>query len=460
MKIAVIVPVYNAEKFLPDFLSCLEKQTRKDFEFFFIDDCSVDNSASILQDAVNHNELFHYLKNAMHSGAAISRNIGIENSQSDYVLCLDADDLVSDDLIEQLINAADTYYADMVMLERGDITRDGSVIRRNIFLNDDMELYIDGNKTYEQRIFQVKDQPKDFLIRCLNGTCDRLIKRELLEKYHIRFQNLPSSNDVFYTLFSTFAANRIVHTITSDFLYYRRIHSEIGRISNNRDPMCAFQALRAVREKLIRYQLWKRYCEYFWIFALDSLEKQLFVCKYEEKQRQVYQYLQQEGLRILGIPHDPLYDKFLQLYKEQYTRFLTQPYEEKCFLNSMSFQALCESNKEKIRMIFDYAEQKGLQTAYWGAGRMTAGFLLTVENIGKKIDYLIDNSEKKQGKIIFDMEIMSYDMVSEKVGLIVISNKQYYFEILKQIKEINNDIKVLSIQEYLYSNSELEGCLR
>lgn len=49
MKIAVIVPVYNGEKFLPDFLACLARQTGKNFEVFFVDDCSTDRTGMLLR---------------------------------------------------------------------------------------------------------------------------------------------------------------------------------------------------------------------------------------------------------------------------------------------------------------------------------------------------------------------------------------------------------------------------
>lgn len=453
MKIAVIVPVYNGEKFLSEFISCFMRQTVKNFEVYFVDDCSTDNTSVLLQKAAEQNDSFHYMRNEVKSGAAISRNRGIECSKSDYILCLDADDLFADDLIEQLEEAADSCYADMVMLERRDYINIDCA-KREIFWGEDEK------KLYSGATFKLCEQPEDFLLRCQNATYDRMIKRELLDKYRIRFQNLPCSNDVFYIIFSTFAANRIIHTKTKDILYYRRIHSEPGRISNDRDPMCAFLALQAVRETLIKYRMWSEACVHFWIFALDSLEKQLFVCKNEERQRKVYQYLQEEGLQALGVPDDMLYEKLPAPYRKQFDRIFKTPYKEKCFKNSMSFQALCESNRNKIQNLFLYAKQNRLQVGFWGVGRITEGFLHVTKSLGDKIDYLIDNDKEKQGKSIFGIEIVAYSAVSEKVGFIVISNKQYYHEIYKQIKEVNSDIKVLSIQEYLYCNCGLEKCLR
>ena len=188
-KIAVIVPVYNGEKFLPEFILSLLDQTVNNFEVYFVDDCSTDSTSVLLEKAVDVNTNFYYMRNESRYGAAVSRNKGIMASRSEYVLCLDADDLIAEDLMEQLEKAADFYCADMVMLERCDFIRTDSIDRKNYFLNDDVELYKDSDALNELRTFRVKEQPKDFLLRCLNGTCDRMIKRELLDKYHIHFQD-------------------------------------------------------------------------------------------------------------------------------------------------------------------------------------------------------------------------------------------------------------------------------
>ncbi len=210
----------------------------------------------------------------------------------------------------------------------------------------------------------------------------------------------------------------------------------------------------------MQYHMWEERCVHFWIFALDSLEKQLFVCKREERQKQVYQYLQEAGLRELGVPGDPFYYRLPECYRKQFERFYQTAFEEKCFRDSMSFQALCESNLKKITDIFLYVKREGFQIGYWGAGRSTEGFISSAASIGEKVDYLIDNSKDKQGKKMFGLEVVSYDSVSEQIGFMIISNKQYYHEIFRQIKAVRKDVRVLCIQEYLYSKSTLEECIQ
>ena len=80
--------------------------------------------------------------------------------------------------------------------------------------------------------------------------------------------------------------------------------------------------------------------------------------------------------------------------------------------------------------------------------------------MGNKVDYLIDNNRDKHGKKMFGKEVVSFDTVVQKVGLIIVSNKQYFHEIHEQIKRANEHIKVVCIQEYLYCSKGLEQCIR
>lgn len=455
VQISIIVPVYNGGEFLLQFLDCLQKQTMRDFEVIFVDDCSIDDTPSILQKALCQGGKMRYYRNEERQGAALSRNKGIEYSKALYILCLDADDIFEADLLEEVYHAAVVHDADMVMLERGDFYgMDASArCRKKDCTADCQEVCMD-------KVFSVEHQPIDFLLRCQNGTCDRLIKRELLEEYNIRFQNISSSNDVFYVLCATFLAERIVHTKTFDNLYHRRVHSKPGRISNNRDAMNAVRALEAVQKKLKSADIWEKVCEHFWVYALDSLERQLFACKDEDRQRIVYRYLQEEGLRKLGIGSDGCYNRLPEDYRIQFSRFLTEPYENRCFQESMTLQAVCSLKREKIAVLIDYMENIKGDTAIWGVGRMTKVFLDYVKKNGGKIEYIIDNDNAKHGKKVGTAEVYGFDALRDKVGFVIIANRIYYMQILAQIKKQREEIKLLSLEEYLYSKGELQNYVR
>lgn len=443
MKVSVIIPVYNCEKFIPELLECLHNQTMQDYEAIFIDDCSTDETPEMLKRAISKDKRFHYYRNENRQGAANSRNKGIEISHAPYILCLDADDRFEYDLLEQVTDVAYASDADMVMLERGDFNGfDTSTIKR------DRYLFKDEAQLFALNVFSLEDQPIDFLLRCENGTCDRMIRKKLLDKYQIWFQNLKNSNDIFYTVFSTFCAKRIVHTSTRDNLYHRRVHFELGRISNSRDPMCAIQALLQIHDNLIKYELWEKYCIQFWVFALDSIEKQLFVCKDKSRQREVYGYLQNEGLGLLGIENDEKYISLPQPIKEQYSKFKEYSYEQNCFQKSMMLEAMCRLYTYKLKDLAD--KYSGKNCAFWGAGRLTSIFINEYRNQNGNFKYIIDNDVKKQGADLENIPIVSYEEVSNEVEMILVSNRRYYGAIEAQIRSKSEVTEILSLEEIIY----------
>lgn len=87
--ISVIIPVFNAEKYLPDSLESIKEQNYEPLEIIVIDDGSTDNTANIVN---NCSEKVKYIYQE-NSGPATARNTGIKISQGDYISFLDADDL-------------------------------------------------------------------------------------------------------------------------------------------------------------------------------------------------------------------------------------------------------------------------------------------------------------------------------------------------------------------------------
>lgn len=105
-KLSIIVPVYNAEKYLNKCLESLVNQTVNDYEIILVDDKSTDNSLSILE---NYQEKYpdkiHIIQNNVNSGTGATRNIGLYNATGDYIGFVDGDDSISLDMYEKLLNA-------------------------------------------------------------------------------------------------------------------------------------------------------------------------------------------------------------------------------------------------------------------------------------------------------------------------------------------------------------------
>ena len=135
--VSVIIPVYNAEKFLSVCLESLLIQTLQDFEVIVVDDCSTDNGVAIVE---NYLERFGgRLKIAELSensgGGGLPRNVGLEIAQGKYVFFADSDDLFVDAALETLYNFAEKYRANDFVVEEPTLETTNLVERLEKFLS-------------------------------------------------------------------------------------------------------------------------------------------------------------------------------------------------------------------------------------------------------------------------------------------------------------------------------------
>lgn len=112
IKVSVIVPVYNCEKYLKKCLDSLVNQTLKDIEIICVNDGSTDNSGRILEE---YNDKRIKIINKENGGQSSARNIGIDIAKGEYIGFVDSDDWVDLDFFEKLYNTAKKYDADIAV---------------------------------------------------------------------------------------------------------------------------------------------------------------------------------------------------------------------------------------------------------------------------------------------------------------------------------------------------------
>lgn len=110
-KISVIIPLYNKEKCIERTVQSVLNQTYKDFELIIVDDGSTDNSLRIVQQ-LQDNRITIYTK--PNGGVSSARNFGIEKAHGEYIIFLDADDIMLPDNLKILIELQKKYNTDIV----------------------------------------------------------------------------------------------------------------------------------------------------------------------------------------------------------------------------------------------------------------------------------------------------------------------------------------------------------
>ena len=112
-KISVIIPFWNTEKYIAATLKCVAAQTYENLEVILVSDCPTDGTEKIAAEFAARDPRFKLIRNEKNMDLAISRNRGVAAACGDYIHFMDADDLISPDFYEVMLNAARENDADV-----------------------------------------------------------------------------------------------------------------------------------------------------------------------------------------------------------------------------------------------------------------------------------------------------------------------------------------------------------
>lgn len=101
MDVSVIIPIYNGEKNIKRIFRCLQRQTKREVEFIFVNDGSIDKTDLILNKLLNNcnDKRFIYKKLSENRGVSNARNIGVDIAQGEYLIFVDSDDTFTEDFV-------------------------------------------------------------------------------------------------------------------------------------------------------------------------------------------------------------------------------------------------------------------------------------------------------------------------------------------------------------------------
>lgn len=162
--LSVIVPVYNVEKYLRDCLESILKQSFKDFELIIVNDCSTDNSESIINEYEEKDPRVFCIKHTENKGLGAARNTGMRHANGKYVSFIDSDDFISKDLYKYAINAFNDEKVKLVFLPVLVYYENGKTPEfiENPYRNDEFSLDLSNKNLLRtvsacQKIYRMKD---------------------------------------------------------------------------------------------------------------------------------------------------------------------------------------------------------------------------------------------------------------------------------------------------------------
>lgn len=141
--VSIIVPVYNAQESLETCVKSILMQSYKNYEIILIDDGSTDNSLSICESLKKKSDKITVLSQN-NSGVSAARNNGIKKSKGEYLLFIDADDVVEKTMLETLMKKSenDIVISGFKVIGSDLIKNDTSALKSLEKINVDKELLL------------------------------------------------------------------------------------------------------------------------------------------------------------------------------------------------------------------------------------------------------------------------------------------------------------------------------
>ena len=206
MKISIIIPAYNVEKYIGDMLRDVLNQTFFDFEAIIINDGSTDGTQNIIDEYCNEDSRFKSIiqKNG---GVSSARNAGLNVAQGDYVVFWDPDDAIPKKSLEYLYDCITKENADMAIGMR--------------VLDNGMETI--RAASLSQLISQKEISKMDDRHVWVFSACNRLFKRSIVEENNIRFKDISLGEDSVFWLEYMGCCDRIAGCPEDVYIYKRRL---------------------------------------------------------------------------------------------------------------------------------------------------------------------------------------------------------------------------------------------
>ncbi len=261
--ISVIIPVYNADKYLAAALDDIVRQTQENIEIICINDGSTDNSADILRQYARQDSRIKVVDKA-NEGAAVARNIGIELAEGKYLSILDADDLFEPDMLERAYVEAERHQAEVVIFDNDRFdSESGRILSKNQYSN----AYVPAENP-----FSSDDVCEHLFTFSFNVSWNMLINRQYVTNHHIRFQNIEQHNDAFFSVCCKLSARRICF-IEETLVHYRKnLKASISSgHTGQKNIFPGVMALIAIHDKIIKMPDYDKMLRSFIIYSSNLI---------------------------------------------------------------------------------------------------------------------------------------------------------------------------------------------
>ena len=239
IKVSVIVPIYNTEKFLGKCIESIVNQTLKEIEIILINDGSTDNSNIICEEySRKYPEKIRYINNK-NIGCSATRNLGISLARGEYIAFVDSDDYIEQEMYQEMYEKAQKKDLDIIV----------SGVRYQYIYIDQIIIQESCPKNIKKDLELLS--PRNRIANCYN----KLFKKELIKVNTIKFLETIHNGEDLVFCFEIFCVAKKVSYIEKS--YYNYIHHGNNSIFNLEKRLGIFLAFK----ELYHYLKEKSYIE-------------------------------------------------------------------------------------------------------------------------------------------------------------------------------------------------------
>ena len=291
-KVSIIIPVYNAEKYLGKCLESLLSQTLQEMEIICVDDGSSDGSPEILKRFQERDGRVRILtQENQYAGAA--RNNGMKEAQGEYLLFLDADDFFENTLLEKVYNQGKKMEADIVLFGAKQYNDKTGIV-------SPASWYFKRDALPRENPFSGKTENTDVFAIVTPAPWTKLFRREFVEKQGLSFQGLQNSNDVYFVLTALALAEKITY-VDEELVFYRVGMKGSLQGSKSLHPDCFIEAYVGVYHELRRRGIYERYEEGFMNILLSGCAHNLRTVTDWELRRRICERMAEPEFAEMGL---------------------------------------------------------------------------------------------------------------------------------------------------------------
>lgn len=244
IKVSVVIPMYNSALTILETLDSVCKQSCNDWEVICIDDCSTDNTYEVVE-AYSKKEcrVSVFQRTSCHKGGSVCRNEGAKHARGEFLIFLDADDLLAPSCIENRLRSIEDTNIDFVVYPMayflGSI--DDAKVYSNLNAKNELFCFASGAPTWQVTSPIIRKSFFDSL-----GGFDESFQRYQDVEFHVRAIMMSGTNyvikrqsapDCYYRTsgaFNSFTSNKLLNNIKACPQLLHLFRSYNGRISNKK----------------------------------------------------------------------------------------------------------------------------------------------------------------------------------------------------------------------------------